>query len=149
MKGTAPTKVLQSFKLAIPAIIPSWRFFDTIAPSPRIECTTFDHDGSSSGWQEYRPRPEHVSFPTMMKRMLWNPWWNDTLFLVSCSERLMQNPTDHSYNEILKRIQSDLLDSSAAEVQFRLVFIARTGSEIEKHFTFTSEKHALHGRPSP
>ena len=31
--------MLQTLKLLLPALIPSWRFFDTIAPSPRIEFT--------------------------------------------------------------------------------------------------------------
>lgn len=29
--------VLNSFRLLLPAIVPSWRFFDEIAPSPRVE----------------------------------------------------------------------------------------------------------------
>lgn len=29
--------VLAPFKLLLPALIPSWNFFDVIAPAPRVE----------------------------------------------------------------------------------------------------------------
>ena len=34
--------MLQTVKLLLPALIPSWRFFSTIAPSPRIEFALLD-----------------------------------------------------------------------------------------------------------
>jgi len=37
----------------------------------------------------------------MSGRMFWNPSWNESLFLVSCAERLLQNPTPHSEDEIM------------------------------------------------
>lgn len=37
--------------------------------------------------------------------MLWNPVRNESLFLVSCAERLIEHPTVHSEEEILKRIE--------------------------------------------
>lgn len=139
--------MLQTLKLLLPAIIPSWRFFDIIAPSPRIEFILLKTPkDKSDNWQEFRPRPEHLSFPHMLKRIMYNSLWNESLFLVSCAERLIENPTDHSSQEILKRIKAELeLDSiditATPYLQFRLVFIHRNGAYLEKHIKFISPVH--------
>ncbi len=139
--------MLQTLKLLLPALIPSWRFFDTIAPSPRIEFALLQSAQDASGrWQEFRPRPARLPIGTMLKRMFWNPRWNESLFLVSCAERLMASPTEHSSQEILTRIKAELernsIDVKATPyLQFRLVFLSREGSQIQKHVTFNSPIH--------
>jgi len=143
--------MLQTLKLLLPALIPSWRFFDTIAPSPRIEFTLLKTAQDASGsWQEFRPRPAWLPISSMLKRMFWNPDWNESLFLVSCAERLMASPTVHSSQEILKRIKVELernsIDVMATPyLQFRLVFLNREGSQIQKHITYISPIHRLNG----
>ena len=131
--------MLKTLRLLLPALIPSWRFFDVIAPSPRIEVgligTAEDIPGS---WQEFRPRSDHLPSRAMLKRMVWNPRWNESLFLVSCAERLMDNPTEHSRQEIANRIKSDLKETSGY-FQFRLVFINRD----DKRVTYVSPSYAL------
>lgn len=143
--------MLQTLKLLLPALIPSWRFFDTIAPSPRIEFSLLQttHDASGS-WQEFRPRPARLAISRMLKRMFWNPRWNESLFLVSCAERLMTNPTEHSRQEILKRITAELKRNSidatrTPYLQFRLVFLSRNGAELQKHITFISPIYRYRG----
>ncbi len=138
--------MLQALKLLLPALIPSWRFFDEIAPSPRIEFTLLKTDQDiPEHWQEFRRRPPHLSIGCMLKRMVWNPRWNESLFLVSCAERLMANPTEHSAREILKRIQADLEQGgdvdTASYLQFRLVFLSRQGEQLQRDVTFTSPVH--------
>ncbi len=67
----------------------------------------------------------------MLGRLVWNAHWNEALFVVSCAERLVANPTAHSENEIFRRIAADLaggqgwlhvrvvlVDSDAREVAF-------------------------------
>ncbi len=143
--------MLKSLKLLLPALIPSWRFFDTIAPSPRIEFTLLKTEQDASGnWQEFRPRPARLPISSMLKRMFWNPGWNESLFLVSCAERLMASPTEHSSQEILKRIKAELernsIDVMATPfLRFRLVFLSREGSQIQKHITFISPIHRHFG----
>ena len=80
--------------LLLPAIFPSWRFFETAAPSPRIEvaCTSCDTD-ERSNWVEFRPRPQRIAPLTYLKRLFWNKTWNETLFLVVCAERLVTEPS--------------------------------------------------------
>ncbi|MBL4787683.1 MAG: hypothetical protein JKY60_01040 [Kordiimonadaceae bacterium] len=136
--------MLQTLKLLLPALLPSWRFFDAIAPSPRIEFSLLQSRTEKSVlWQEFRPRPPCVPASVMLTRMVYNPRWNETLFLVSCAERLTVNPTKHSQLEILNRIKADLAGDGASEttapyLQYRLHFVSADGEELTKQVTFTS-----------
>jgi hypothetical protein len=118
-------------KLLLPALIPSWNFFDVIAPSPRVEYALLaSRDDASGAWREFRPRPERLSFPALLRRLVWNPHWNESLFLVSCAERLADAPTAHSETEIFSRIAADLARrpetaASAPWLAFRLVFLSQ------------------------
>jgi hypothetical protein len=136
--------MLKTVKLLLPALIPSCRFFDTIAPSPRIEFALLKaaHDVPEN-WQEFRPRPAHLSLASMLKRLFWNPRWNETLFLVSCAERPMENGAEHSAREIAKRIQTELEQKALygremPYLKFRLAFVHRQGIRLQEHITFTS-----------
>lgn len=134
-------------QLLLPALIPSWNFFDVIAPSPRIEyAVTGSADATPEAWREFRPRPQDVSPGTMAARMLWNPRWNESLFLVSCAERLIDNPTRHSEDEIFKRIAADLArgrDAVEGWLAFRLVFVARDDEAIMREVLFEASPRAL------
>ena len=130
--------------LLLPALIPSWNFFDVIAPSPRIEYALSTSLGAQGDWREFRPRPERVSLLAMLGSLFWNARWNETLFLVSCAERLMQNPTAHSQDEIFRRIAADLArrqDAAAMQpwLYFRLVFVSREGDTVDREVLFQSE----------
>jgi hypothetical protein len=134
----------QGLTLLIPALIPSWRFFDWIAPSPRIEFAFLrTPQESAEQWHSFRPRPARLTIGQMLTRLFWNPQWNESLFLMSCAERLVQNPTPHSVETILHCIRSDLrrdaVDMSMTPyLQFRLVFISRQGKELQQHIAFVS-----------
>ena len=134
--------MLKTLKLLLPALVPSWRFFDIIAPSPRIQFALLNEEnGEPLNWQEFRPRPNHVPFVQMLARLFWNPHWNESLFMVSCAERLMQNPTQHSEDEILQRILNELKQGgsvAASHVQFRLLYIYREGDELHQVVTYHS-----------
>ncbi len=140
--------MLKTLKLLLPALIPSWRFFDIIAPSPRIEfCLLNTARSTVGGWSEFRPKPAHLPAFEMLKRLFWNPHGNDALFLASCAERLMEHPTEHSVHAILNRIKADLTrdgtDARATPyVQFRLVFLSRNGNDMQKNTTFESKVYS-------
>ena len=142
------------FQLLLPALVPSWRFFDVIAPSPRIQFTLLKaKDEPASGWREFRPRPERVPLRQMLGRMVWNPQWNEWLFMISCAERLMQHPAEHSETEILKRIAADLhADHGGAlagrYLQFRLQLIQRQGTRLHHELVFESRIMPLSGQAS-
>ena len=143
--------MLFTLKLLLPALLPSWRFFDFIAPSPRIQYALLRaSDDTPEKWSEFRPRPQSLSFLQMLGHMFWNPGWNESLFLVSCAERLLENPTAHSEDEIFKRIISDLEKDnadpdlkSATHLQFRLLLVQRKNSEIEQAVAFESRIRVL------
>ncbi len=136
--------MLHSLKLILPAVIPSWRFFDVIAPSPRIEYAFLGSPQDiAQQWHEFRPRPQQLSFIHMLRRLFWNPDWNETLFLVSCAERLVENPTPHSHQEILARIKCAIKNSPHPEpyLQFRLLFISRHDNELRREILYVSPVH--------
>lgn len=146
--------MLQVIKLLIPALLPSWRFFDFIAPSPRIQFALLNaEDAPAREWREFRPRPAHLSFKQMLGRMVWNPEWNESLFLVSCAERLMEQPTAHSEDEILKRIGHELMRDTSnpdmveeTHLQFRLLLVQRQGEGLQEEVVFHSRIQPLSTR---
>ena len=137
--------MLKTLRLLLPALIPSWRFFDVIAPSPRVEYTLLAApDETAVDWREFRPRPERLSVLAMLGRLFWNAAWNEALFLVSCAERLIEQPNAHSENEILRRIAADLArqpDGATLPpwLRFRLVFVSREGDALSREALFLSE----------
>lgn len=133
--------MLHLLSLFLPTVIPSWRFFKTVAPSPRIEYRLINGD-SIGGWQEDRPRPAHLGLGQILQRMVWNPEWNERLYLVSCSERLIEAPSQHSVDEINLRV-ARLLPPGSETLQFRLVFLSREGAQILKLVEYESRPVAL------
>jgi len=138
--------MLHTLKLLIPALIPSWNFFDIITPSPRIQYTLLESENETAHeWHEFRPRPAHLSFLQMLGRMLWNAKWNETMFVVGCAERLMEQPTRHSENEIMQRITRDLVSgdysmqlNAVTHLQFRLLVVQRQDDALEQEVVYVS-----------
>lgn len=145
------SNLLHTLKLLLPALLPSWNFFDIIAPSPRIQFTLLKkEDVPPHEWHEFRPRPAHISFIQMLKRMFWNPKWNESLYMVSCAERLIEKHTPHSEDEILQRIIKELKLTSAkslllnaTHLQFRLLVIQRKNEELYEELIFLSRIQPL------
>lgn len=136
--------MLQTLKLFLPALIPSWRFFDGVAPSPRIEFCLIEHlQTLPELWREFRPRPERLSGFDLFLRLFWNCQWNESLFLVSCAERLMMTPSAQCEFEILKRIRRELVRGCVdftvtPDMRFRLVFIRREGAVLKRSVAYIS-----------
>ena len=118
--------MLQFLMLLLPALIPSWRFFETIEASPRVQWAGIARgDTVGLNWQEYRPQPQRVSIYAMFWRLFWNPARNDGLYMVSLAERLTLAPDTHNIGEIFRLISADLTSDAAPMLQFRLVFVHR------------------------
>jgi hypothetical protein len=113
------------FSLLLPALIPSWRFFKAVEPSPRVQWAV---DGGA--WHDYRPRPDRITLSTVLCRMLWNPHWNDTLYMVSLAERLTLAPDAATLAQIWQRLGTDIAADAGKRVQFRLLFVTRDTSEV-------------------
>ena len=138
--------MFRSLQLLLPALLPSWGFFDYIQPSPRIQLRFLDASHTPiSQWQEWRPRPTHVSPLQMARRLVWNAHWNETLFAMSCAERIAEQHTRHSEQQILKCIVHDwqrgvLTSPIAADaVQFRLMFVQRQLRQLVDEQRFLSQ----------
>ncbi|WP_424933195.1 hypothetical protein [Amaricoccus macauensis] len=139
--------MLRILQLLAPALIPSWRFFPEVGPSPRLEYAILPELGSSPAeWIAARPRPDRVSIALMLRRMFWNPRWNETLYLVSLSERLAESPTAHSIGEIRRRLARDIGPRDAF-FRFRLVFIHREGERLVQFTEFESDVYPLDSTP--
>lgn len=122
--------MLRALKLFIPVIIPSWRFFDEIAPSPRIEISLLDHQNEEpKDWQEFRPQPLHMTPTTMIAHLFWNRARNERLYLTSCAERIACGDIPHSEAQIMGRIREDF-KGKASHVTFRLRLIHRDENAI-------------------
>ena len=142
--------MLNSLKLLLPALIPSWRFFEVIAASPRIEIAKLQTAQAKPGnWKEVRSQPQRVSFQSMLRRLFWNPYRNESLFLVSCAERILENPTEHSQQEIFKRVVADLECGYVKAplppyLQFRLVFISRDKTKLVRRVRYISPVYQVY-----
>lgn len=136
--------MLKTLSFVLPVLIPSWRFFKSIEPSPRVQWALFsERNLAPIVWQEFRPRPLAVTRLSMVLRLFWNPSWNDALFVVSCAERIQQDPTTHSIQEISRRIQSDIekmgMGVTDKMLRFRLVFVRREGGALVQEIVFLSD----------
>lgn len=133
--------MLRTLELVLPALIPSWAFFKDVAPSPRIEYWVAE-DGPF--WREFQPRPMQVPIGKMIRRLIWNPRWNDQLFLVSCAERLVTDPTPHSVDEIKQRLATALRPTKGRRtVQFRLVFVSEACGTVSRDVEYESAPFLL------
>lgn len=150
--------ITKTIQLLLPVLIPSWRFFDAIAPSPRVEFSLFsDADNAWLEWQEFWPRPEYVSIPRMLRRMIWNPCWNESLYVMACAERLIklqdEDTQKHSAEQIAQRIRRHFSDDKkTANFKFRLIFMIREDANcdkcasIERHLLYMSDVFVGEGR---
>ena len=142
-------------RLMLPAIIPSWRFFDAVTASPRLDYVVLAGPDQQAGlWREFRPRPAVLTVGAMLRRLLWNPQWNESLFLVSLAERLMSASSTadiaaHSERELLLRVARDLGRRADCDpgswLQIRLRFVGRPGAEdrIASDIVYLSSPHPL------
>ncbi len=90
-------------KLWLPVICPSWRFFNAIGPSPRIE---YAFDTAASQWQLFRPRPASLPLRQRLVRFIYNPEWNEYLYINGCAERVLNGeaPIERWALEIAQRL---------------------------------------------
>ena len=88
----------------LPALMPSWRFFDAIGPSPRLDYAWVHDDTSPTIWHTFRPQPARVGVARMVARLLWNPMQNESLYIVRCAERIVEGETDFPVRELRWRL---------------------------------------------
>lgn len=141
----------RAIRLLLPALLPSWRFFDWIAPSPRIEVAlTHRDDLAQADWQPLDKRPSRLSAARTLGSLLYNARCNDTLYLVSCAERIAQSGDTHAIEQIFLRVQHDLPpQTDGGFVSFRLVFVQRSGNELLRTVIYESAPRRVTPGPTP
>ena len=132
------------FALLLPAVVPSWRFFDRVTASPRIEVGVFQSGSPDSlTWKDFRPRPARVGLCTMLVRMFWNPHWNESLYLVSLAERIVATGCEHAVRGVWERVEGSRFPEGRG-VCFRVVMVSREGDDLVQQVAFQSAA-TVHG----
>ncbi len=97
--------ISNTIQLVLPILFPSWRFFSGIGVSPRFDLAFVSADGNvPSEWIPFRPLPKTLTFRQQVTRFLFNPQWNELLFLNSCAERIFEGGDDFYRQEIAKHL---------------------------------------------
>ncbi|WP_298256962.1 hypothetical protein [uncultured Litoreibacter sp.] len=134
--------------LIFPVLLPSWRFFQTVEASPRVQWAWVEPSGGSSqAWSDFRPVPQKIDPWRMLVSLFWNPMRNESLFVMSCAERIALHPTPHSIAQIRHRVRADVKQLTAprikTNVQFRVVFVQGEGAGQSQETVFTSDPFPL------
>jgi len=140
--------MMRVLQLLLPALVPSWKFFKSIQPSPRVQWRLIANaEDTDSQWNEFYLRPDKVSWSETVLRVFWNGQWNEKLFMVSLAERLTAYPNNAGVDEIFRRIKAEIksraLVDDASNLQFRLLHVFRAGDEIVSEVTFLSAPRLL------
>lgn len=95
--------MIRAFRLLLPVLFPSWRFFAEVGPSPRIEWRRIE--GPCHGpWRPVFIWPERISGAAQIKRLFFNPAWNAQLYLVTCAEKLAEEGCPAAANAVVARL---------------------------------------------
>jgi hypothetical protein len=133
--------MIASLKLLLPALIPSWRFFDVIGPSPSIEYACLNSEQEQAGeWQEYSIRPQQRSFLQVIGHLFYNADWNQFLYITRCAEKLLEEPSDHSEAEIVRLLRQSVPapQARAAFIQFRILLTEREAGGLHTELAYVS-----------
>lgn len=122
--------MLRTLSLVAPALFPSWRFFQAVEPSPRIEAAFLADPGDAPEWRPVRPPPRRATLAATLASLFWNPRRNETLYLVSCAERIIEDGRAHAEREILARIRADAPEADGLWLRFRLRTVRREGAAL-------------------
>lgn len=136
----------------LPALLPSWRFFDDIGPSPRLEVALLRYAADTpQQWLPFAPVAPRVGIGAMVRRLCWNPQRNEALFLLSCCERVLQHGSPVAQQQIATRIGHALASVDRALpcstpprcFVFRICLVTREGDGLCSHQAFVSAPQPL------
>ena len=160
-------------RMVIPVLVPSWRFFDSIGPSPRLEYQWQAPDAPEDPAQAWTPwvlTPARVGVGTMFARLLFNAARNETLYLLACCERLVDDASHHAEQEIAARLAAHLGEERLAAhlgeerlaahlknerlaapglVRFRIVEVYPEAGQLQRQVAFVSAPFAVAAAASP
>lgn len=91
-----------------------------------------------SEWSQVNFKPEQLTFKQTIGRLFWNPEWNEYLYLMTCAERLVETPDFHWVEEINTRLAKRIELPVGSTLQFRLVFVERSGEAVAPSVSYVS-----------
>lgn len=137
-------------KLLFPILFPSWRFFSSIGPSPRIDVAFIaEKNAEPQAWLPFRSLPERVGFAAGVRRLLHNPIWNERLYINTCAEHLFEGPSDFYAQEIGARLVNAVLnremnvDDAFQYLVFRIRAIEFDAGQVSDEVVFISQPFLL------
>ncbi|WP_062067323.1 hypothetical protein [Cellvibrio sp. OA-2007] len=138
------------FKYLLPVIFPSWRFFSSIGPSPRIEVGfVVDKNSEPQEWLPFRPLPKRINFTLGLQRLFHNPQWNERLYINTCAEHLFEGYSEFREREIGLRLVAAVVNkeiSVVGEFQylvFRIRALESEGGQVRDDVVFVSKPFLL------
>ncbi len=83
-----------------------------------------------SQWQPFRPRPARLRVAQLLLRLVWNPAWNETLYVMRCAERVLEGDADFPLLELERRMRGELCvaaEMPATAWMFEMQILAASG----------------------
>ena len=83
-----------------------------------------------------------------MLRLVWNPAWNETLYVMRCAERVLEGDAGFPLVELARRLREELsvaVDVQATAVMFEMQILAasRVGHRVTYQVVYRSPALAL------
>lgn len=137
-------------KLILPVLFPSWRFFSSIGPSPRIEVGfVAGKNAEPLSWLSFRTLPEKVGLVSGLLRLFHNPQWNEHLYINTCAEHLFENHSEFYELEIARRLLVAInsgelvITDEAGYFVFRIRALEFDAGQLRDDVVFVSPPFAL------
>lgn len=137
-------------KLFLPILFPSWRFFSSIGPSPRIEMGfTADKNSEPQKWFPFRPLPKRINFTLGLQQLFHNPLWNERLYINTCAEHLFEGYSEFREREIGQRLVAAVLnkeivpDGEFHYLVFRICALELEAGQVRDEVVFVSKPFTL------
>lgn len=137
-------------KLLLPILFPSWRFFSSIGPSPRIEVGFIaDKNSQPQEWLPFRPLPKKIKFTLGLQQLFHNPLWNERLYINTCAEHLFEGYSEFREREIGQRLVAAVLnkeivvDGEFQYLVFRIRALEFDAGQVRDDVVFVSKPFSL------
>jgi hypothetical protein len=138
------------YKLLLPILFPSWRFFSSIGPSPRIEVgLVTDINSEPQEWLPFRPLPKNIDITLGLQRLFHNPLWNERLYINTCAEYLFDGDSEFREREIGLRLVAAIVNKEIVVVGgfqylvFRIRALETDVGQVRDEVVFISKPFAL------
>jgi hypothetical protein len=147
--------LVRVLRLVLPVLVPSWRFFDSIGPSPRIEYQAWRPDAPedpANPWTPWALTPARVGVAAMVARLFLNAERNETLYLLACCERVVDDGSGHAEHEIAVRLAAHLGHAPLAvpcRARFRIVEVYPEAGQLQRQVAFVSAPFAVAAKVLP